>query len=93
MSILDVNAIDLKMNVSNFSLVENFIQEEMFKLIFEKESDSIAFQMKERYKGFRIINSKIEESLNFLNSTHKKTGRKYDILLFLKGDFGKKKLL
>ena len=46
----------------------------MFKLICEKESASIAFQMKERYKGFRIINCETEESLMFLKSTVSKMG-------------------
>lgn len=44
MSIVDANVPDLKIYVSNFSLVENYIQEEMN----EKESASIAFQTKER---------------------------------------------
>ena len=68
-SIVDTNAPDLKMIVSNFSLVEHFIQDEMYKLIWVEESASVSFQMKERFKGFRIINCDSEKSLNFLKST------------------------
>uniref|UniRef100_T1GGC9 DUF4780 domain-containing protein n=1 Tax=Megaselia scalaris TaxID=36166 RepID=T1GGC9_MEGSC len=64
-SIVDTGASDLNISTTNFSLVEEGIQHEMYKRICEGESFA-PFQMKERYMGFRIIECESEAALIFL---------------------------
>jgi hypothetical protein len=68
--IVDANSKDLRMSHENFSIVEEKIQDAIVDRILKEKLKSFpSFHMKERFRGYRIINCENEFTLQFLKDT------------------------
>uniref|UniRef100_UPI002FDC6DA3 DUF4780 domain-containing protein n=1 Tax=Streptomyces sp. IBSBF 2390 TaxID=2903533 RepID=UPI002FDC6DA3 len=68
--VIDAAAPDLRMSVDNFSTVEWAVQRAMWKRILEgKKTVFLGSTMKERYRGFRVVNCEDVQMLNLVRET------------------------